>query len=107
MKDSDSALMRRQSRNHRKTLILLFLIDIFLGMSIEEDIFDSHYEMTLRRLEERSHIPGFSLEELHGELKDLTRFEGLDWTGRGDIRSAEIAGAILAYQAFIMRNSEQ
>jgi hypothetical protein len=72
-------------------------------MSIEEEVFDNHYEITMKHLQQLSGKEGFDIHQIKGELLTLTKYEGLDWTGRGGIKEAEISGAILAYQAFIMR----
>ncbi|MCF7952639.1 MAG: hypothetical protein K9K78_00985 [Spirochaetales bacterium] len=72
-------------------------------MSVEDNVFDESYEMTLLRLKDISESPDFSLKVFEKELDTLQKFEGLDWTGRGEIKNAEIRGQILAYQAFIYR----
>lgn len=70
---------------------------------MEEQVFDTSYEETLAALEIRSRSDSFSLEQIRNELRDLYKFEGLDWTGRGGLKQAEIGGTILAYQAFLHR----
>ena len=72
-------------------------------MSIEQEIFDHHYEITLAYLNDAEERKDFSLEQVRSELKNLLVYQGQDWTGRGEIKSAEIEGTILAYQAFILR----
>ncbi len=71
--------------------------------TIEQEIFDQSYEDTLKRLEQLSRRPGFDIAEFEGELVHLMRYEGQDWTGRGEVKNSEISGQILAYQAFIFR----
>jgi hypothetical protein len=73
------------------------------SMSVEDDVFDHHYDVTMKYLNEQSQKEDFSIDLVKAELVSLTKYEGLDWTGRGLIKEAEISGAILAYQAFIMR----
>jgi len=70
---------------------------------VEETVFDESYVMTLRQLVDRSRLEGFSIALLEDELDTLQKYEGLDWTGRGEVKNAEIRGQILAYQAFILR----
>ncbi len=68
-----------------------------------DDVFDRQYETTMESLEILSQNPLFDIEQVKGELKTLITYEDLDWTGRGMLKSSEISGTILAYQAFIMR----
>ncbi|MCF7940362.1 MAG: hypothetical protein K9M84_02010 [Spirochaetia bacterium] len=70
---------------------------------LEDEVFDSQYEITMNRLKEQALAQDFTIEKLEGELQSLVKYEGLDWTGRGNLKAAEISGAILAYQAFIYR----
>ena len=70
---------------------------------IEDDAFDT----TLFRLNLRASEEGFKLSEVEAELKDISKYDGLGWTGRSAVKSAELAGTITAYQAFIMRYREQ
>ncbi|PKL14556.1 MAG: hypothetical protein CVV52_01265 [Spirochaetae bacterium HGW-Spirochaetae-8] len=72
-------------------------------MSIEQRILDEEYERTLNRLMQRSSLGGFTLDEVIQELRHLQIYEGQDWAGRGEIKNAEIAGQIYAYQIFIKR----
>ena len=65
--------------------------------------FDENYERTLQRLQAESERPDFSLETIRGELAALCVYEGHDWTGRGELKRAEIEGSILAYQIFLRR----
>lgn len=75
-------------------------------MSIEQEVFDHHYEMTLAYLKDTARKKDFSLEQVKEELRNLLVYQGQDWTGRGQIKSAEIEGTILAYQAFILRQEK-
>ncbi len=72
-------------------------------MNIEEEVFDESYEITLKRLEDRSDQEGFDVSEFEGELEHLQRYEGQDWTGRGEIKNSEISAQVLAYQVFLYR----
>lgn len=72
-------------------------------MSIEQRILDEEYERILNRLTQRSSFGSFSLDEVIQELHHLQIYEGQDWAGRGEIKNAEIAGQIYAYQVFIKR----
>ena len=83
-------------------------------MDIYDSIFDETYESVLHGLYARSEGErededggnGFSLETVKGELDSLCKYDGLNWTGRGSVKQAEIEGSILAYQAFILRYRE-
>jgi hypothetical protein len=68
-----------------------------------QETFDDNYERTLAKLQAEALTDGFSMETTKHELDALYQYEGLDWTGRGELKQAEIAGAILAYQTFIRR----
>jgi hypothetical protein len=72
-------------------------------IDLHEQIFDETYEIILKALKARSQNPDFSCEKTKMELESFYKYEGLDWTGRGDIKQAEIEGTILAYESFIMR----
>ena len=72
----------------------------------EQHVFDENYERTLHRLQTASQSVSFSLETINGELTALYLYEGHDWTGRGELKQAEIAGSILAYQVFLRRWQE-
>ncbi len=76
-------------------------------IDLHQQIFDDTYEIILKSLQIRSEIKGFSCEKLKKELESLFKYEGLDWTGRGDVKQAEIEGSILAYQAFILRHERR
>ncbi len=69
----------------------------------EDDIENTAYESMLKHLNSRSENDDFDIEQIRSELKTLEKYEGLDWTGRGSIKAAEISGHILAYQVFLMR----
>lgn len=73
-------------------------------MSIEDEIYDTNYTLTLENLERRKELPGFSIDDIVGEMEALLIYEGQDWTGRGELKQAEIGGSLLAYQAFLLRN---
>ncbi|MGD1823525.1 MAG: hypothetical protein ACPKM0_12295 [Pleomorphochaeta sp.] len=66
-----------------------------------EKICDDTFNVVLRTLEEKKHRDDFSLENIKKELESYYKYEGLDWTGRGDTKQAEIEGTIMAYQVFI------
>ncbi len=72
-------------------------------MSIEQRILDEEYERILNRLTHRSSQLSFIIDEVIQELHHLQIYEGQDWAGRGEIKNAEIAGQIYAYQVFIKR----
>jgi hypothetical protein len=74
-------------------------------MDTEQKIFDDAYENTLAALQAAALQPDFTLQTVRNELAALYKYEGLDWTGRGDIKQAEISGSILAYQVFLKRSS--
>jgi hypothetical protein len=87
--------MYQNSRRQKSTRVLP-LCQVFgyiHAMTAEDTVFDHHYEVTLLHLEQLS----------HKELENLTKYQGLGWSGRGLLKEAEISGEILAYQAFIMR----
>ena len=66
-----------------------------------EEIFKESYKATLAILDLRSKNKLFKIESLKGELDTLYIQEGLDWTGRGEIKNSEISGQIAAYQVFL------
>jgi hypothetical protein len=66
-----------------------------------EKISDDSYEGILTSLQIRSKTPGFSLENVRGELESLYKYEGLDQDGRGDVIQAQLEGSILAFEVFI------
>jgi|AntAceMinimDraft_2_1070361.scaffolds.fasta_scaffold78404_1 predicted Zn-dependent protease with MMP-like domain len=70
-------------------------------MIYTEQIFQESYEVTLAMLELRSKNKLFKITSLKGELDTLYVYEGLDWTGRGEIKNSEISGEIAAYQVFL------
>ena len=74
-----------------------------MEQSIEQIIFDESYDLTMKRLEHASSREGFEIDELEGELVHLTRYEGQDWVGRGELKNSEISAEVLAYQVFIKR----
>jgi hypothetical protein len=71
-----------------------------------QETYDENYERTLAKLQALAGTPEFSLDTVRRELDALYRYEGLDWTGRGELKQAEIEGTILAYQIFIRRLTE-
>jgi hypothetical protein len=97
--------MYQNSRRQKSTRVLP-LCQVFgyiHAMTAEDTVFDHHYEVTLLHLEQLSHKEDFSIELVKAELENLTKYQGLGWSGRGLLKEAEISGEILAYQAFIMR----
>ncbi len=79
----------------------------FLFMIDEEEIEDTAYTNTLNHLEVLSKAEYFDINQVREELKAMEKYEGLDWTGRGSVKAAEISGIILAYQVFLMRHKKQ
>ena len=71
----------------------------------EEEIEDRAYNNTLEYLKQFSLNNDFDIGKVKAELETMEKYEGLDWTGRGSIKSAEISGTIMAYQVFLMRYS--
>lgn len=95
-----------QNSGSQKSTCILPLNRVFRyihAMTVEDTVFDHHYEVTLLHLEQLSRKDDFSIELVKDELENLTKYQGLGWSGRGLIKEAEISGEILAYQAFIMR----
>ena len=70
-------------------------------MTTEEKIFDENFERTVGFLRGSVNMATFSIETIKAELQDLYKYEGLDYTGRGALKQAEIAGSILGYEVFI------
>jgi hypothetical protein len=77
-----------------------------MNSTAAQETFDENYERTLAKLQALAGTPEFSLDTVRRELDALCRYEGLDWTGRGELKQAEIEGSILAYQVFIRRFTE-
>lgn len=75
-------------------------------MNTEEIVEDDAFDDTMKHLEFVASQEGFDIQQVQEELKSIEKYEGLDWTGRGELKAAEISGTILAYQAFIMRYKE-
>lgn len=73
---------------------------------ILESIFDDSYESTYKNLTIKAANLNFDFENIKNELDSLYKYDGLAWTGRGDLKQKEIDGQILAYQAFIKRYKE-
>lgn len=73
------------------------------AMSIEEEIFDEAYELTLKHLHARAELEDFDISLVEGELVHLQRYEGQDWSGRGEIKNSEISAQVTAYQVFLYR----
>jgi predicted Zn-dependent protease with MMP-like domain len=72
-------------------------------MSAESEVFDDSYEKTYQRLRLGLQSGDLPVDTLENELEALCAYEGLDWTGRGELKQAEISGAITAYQAALHR----
>jgi len=70
-------------------------------IDLYEKIVDNTFDVVLMTLENRRDIDDFSLENIKKELESYYKYDGLDWTGRGDTKQAEIDGTIMAYQVFI------
>ena len=64
-------------------------------------LYDKNYEMTLTNLEGQSKLPSFMLEDIRKELEALYVYAGHDMEGRGELKEAEIASSIAAYEAFL------
>lgn len=71
--------------------------------TIEQQIFESEYQLMLDHLELRSQSPTFLIEEIEAELKHLCIYQGQDYDGRGALKSREIQAHIYAYEVFIKR----
>ncbi|MCY1151839.1 MAG: hypothetical protein PQJ49_03090 [Sphaerochaetaceae bacterium] len=76
-------------------------------IDIYQDVFDKTYQTILVALENRSKKADFSIQNIKGELLSFYRYDGLDWTGRGETKQAENDGAILAYEVFIERYEKE
>lgn len=72
-----------------------------------QQLFDDEYEKTLETLTKRAQSAEFSLETVEQELSYLQVYEGHDWSGRGELKQAEISAQILAYQVFLKRYSKR
>lgn len=66
-------------------------------------LYEKNYEKTLAHLENQAKGEAFNLEDIKKELEALYVYEGQDWTGRGELKEAEIASTIAAYQSFLSR----
>lgn len=69
----------------------------------ERQIEDDAFESTLERLNARAAEDGFDLSDVEAELTGIEEYGGLGWSSRRAVKSAELAGTITAYQAFIVR----
>lgn len=76
---------------------------IFFMDDLYQQIYDDTYEGILNSLQTRSKNIDFSFNIVKEELDSLYKYEGLGWTGRGDLKQAEIEGTILAFEVFIMQ----
>ena len=72
-------------------------------MKTEDFIFESNFDSTMQILETSAQDPAFTIERVRNELESLYKYEGLDWTGRGELKNAEIGGSIMAYQIFLKK----
>jgi hypothetical protein len=72
-------------------------------MTTEEQVEDDAFNDTMKHLEVMSAQDGFDIRQVDAEMDSLQKYEGLDWVGRGELKAAELAGTLLAYQAFLMR----
>ena len=73
----------------------------------EKHVFDVNFDQTLQRLHLLASKDDFSIDSVERELETLYKYEGLDWTGRGELKQAELSGRITACQAFIHRWSQR
>lgn len=69
----------------------------------EEQILEQEYQVMLNHLTLRSESPSFKIEEIEQEYRHLLIYQGQDWDGRGQIKSAEIQGHVYAYEVFLKR----
>ncbi|MBN2627476.1 MAG: hypothetical protein JXA95_12485 [Spirochaetales bacterium] len=69
-----------------------------------DTFYNSNYEKTLAHLEQQKKTPSYSREDIEKELEALYIYEGQAWSGRGEIKDAEISSSIAAYQVFLSRN---
>lgn len=75
--------------------------------TIEDITFDTSYESTYESLKIRYKYHDVDIEAMRRELESLYTFEGLDWTGRGEIKNSEIQGTIAAYQVFLLKGTKE
>jgi hypothetical protein len=76
-------------------------------IDLYEQISDDTYYAILKSLQTRSETQEFSLEKVKGELESFYKYEGLDWTGRGDVLQAQIEGSIMAFEVFIVQYEKE
>ena len=74
-----------------------------MNENIFDQVFEDNFDKTYDRLLSKSKLKSFSIEVIEQEYKDLCKYDGLAWTGRGSIQQAEIDSSIQAYQIFIKR----
>lgn len=70
-------------------------------IDLYQTILDDTFDVVLKTLYERRKLNDFSFENIKKELESYYKYDGLDWTGRGETKQAEIDGTIMAYQVFI------
>lgn len=69
----------------------------------EQQIEETAFDDTLQHLETLAAREDFDLLQVEAELHSAEKYAGLDGIGRGVLKAAELAGAITAYQVFLMR----
>lgn len=67
-------------------------------------IFDEAYETTYAHLSYVLEASGGDLSTVKQEFQSLCHYDGLGWTGRGDVKQARMDGTLAAYQVFIKRH---
>jgi hypothetical protein len=69
-----------------------------------DTIYEKNYEVTLAHLEHQKNSSSYDRMDIEKELEALYIYEGQNWDGRGELKEAEIASAIAAYEVFLNRN---
>lgn len=66
-----------------------------------DTLYNLNFEKTLTNLESQKESSIFDINDVEKALEALYVYEGLDMDGRGELKEAEIASSIAAYQVFI------
>jgi hypothetical protein len=64
-------------------------------------LYERNYKQTLAHLEAQKNSSSWDLEDIKKELEALYIYEGQAWSGRGELKEAEIGSSIAAYEAFL------
>jgi hypothetical protein len=67
------------------------------------EIFDEAYDTTYLKLTQMMEASEAGIEAVEKEFASLCSYDGLGWTGRGDVVQARMDGTIAAYQVFLKR----